>query len=138
MPFDESHRLVAVRRYDVLDSPPDGAFDRITAVAARLFDVPIAVVSIVDTDRAGWRPGLRPSAPDTSRSAAPVADARRHVPADEGTRRERPMKSRRGARGRSGRLLAHRPPGSRLTHLGPLDGAHLAHPDRLARREEEQ
>ena len=41
----------AVRRYDVLDTPPDGAFDRITAIAARLFDVPIAIVSIVDEDR---------------------------------------------------------------------------------------
>lgn len=43
--------MAAVRRYDVLDTPPDGAFDRITALAARLFDMPIAIVSIVDTDR---------------------------------------------------------------------------------------
>jgi sigma-B regulation protein RsbU (phosphoserine phosphatase) len=48
---DESQRLAAVRRYHVLDTPPDGAFDRITALAARLFDVPIAIVSIVDSDR---------------------------------------------------------------------------------------
>jgi sigma-B regulation protein RsbU (phosphoserine phosphatase) len=48
---NESHRLAAVRRYQVLDTPPDGAFERITALAARLFDVPIAIVSIVDADR---------------------------------------------------------------------------------------
>ena len=48
---DESERMAAVRRYHVLDTPPDGAFDRITALAARLFDVPIAIVSIVDSDR---------------------------------------------------------------------------------------
>ncbi|MEY2472613.1 MAG: phosphoserine phosphatase RsbU/P, partial [Actinomycetota bacterium] len=47
----ERHRMAAVRRYDVLDSPPDGAFDRITALAARLFEVPISIVSVVDTDR---------------------------------------------------------------------------------------
>ena len=47
----EAERLDAVRRYDILDTPPDGAFDRITALAARLFRVPIAIVSIVDTDR---------------------------------------------------------------------------------------
>ena len=47
----ESQRLAAVRRYNVLDTPPDGAFDRITALAARHFDVPIAIVSIVDSDR---------------------------------------------------------------------------------------
>jgi two-component sensor histidine kinase len=48
---NESERLTAVRRYDILDTPPDGAFDRITALAARLFDVPISIVSIVDHDR---------------------------------------------------------------------------------------
>ena len=50
-PFDESARLDAVRRYDILDTPPDGSFDRITALAAELFDVPIALVTIVDHDR---------------------------------------------------------------------------------------
>jgi sigma-B regulation protein RsbU (phosphoserine phosphatase) len=51
VPANEAARLSAVRRYDILDTPPDGAFDRITAVAARLFGVPISIVSIVDTDR---------------------------------------------------------------------------------------
>lgn len=49
--YDEAARLDAVRRYDILDTPPDGAFDRITALAAELFDVPIALVTIVDHDR---------------------------------------------------------------------------------------
>lgn len=43
--------MAAVRRYDILDTPPDGVFDRVTAMAARRFDVPIAIVSIVDHDR---------------------------------------------------------------------------------------
>jgi len=47
----EERRLEAVRRYDVLDTPPDGAFDRITAIAARTLRVPVAIVSIVDHDR---------------------------------------------------------------------------------------
>jgi len=47
----ESERLAAVRRYDILDTPPDGAFDRITAIAARLLKMPVAIVSVVDTDR---------------------------------------------------------------------------------------
>ncbi len=51
IPAEEAERLDAVRRYDVLDTPPDGAFERITALAARLFGVPISIVSIVDTDR---------------------------------------------------------------------------------------
>ncbi len=48
---NERERLEAVRRYEILDTPPDGAFDRITALAARTFDVPISIVSIVDSDR---------------------------------------------------------------------------------------
>ncbi|MFF8605665.1 PP2C family protein-serine/threonine phosphatase [Streptomyces sp. NPDC015346] len=43
--------MAAVRRYDILDTPPDGAFDRVAAIAARLFDVPVASVTIVDEDR---------------------------------------------------------------------------------------
>ena len=51
IPVDEDQRIDAVRRYDVLDTPPDGAFDRITWLAARHFNVPVSIVSIVDTDR---------------------------------------------------------------------------------------
>jgi len=47
----EQLRMAAVRRYDILDTPPDGAFDRITALAARRFGVPISIISIVDEDR---------------------------------------------------------------------------------------
>lgn len=48
---DEEGRMNAVRRYDLLDTPSDGAFDRVTAMAARIFQVPIALVSVVDHDR---------------------------------------------------------------------------------------
>lgn len=51
IPEDEAQRMAAVQRYEILDSPPDGAFDRITAIAARLFNVPISIISIVDNDR---------------------------------------------------------------------------------------
>ncbi|MFN2450423.1 MAG: hypothetical protein ABR508_11660, partial [Candidatus Baltobacteraceae bacterium] len=47
----EQSRLDAVRRYDILDTPPDGSFDRIAKLAAEIFDVPIALVTIVDHDR---------------------------------------------------------------------------------------
>jgi GAF domain-containing protein len=51
VPDNEDMRLAAVNRYDILDSPPDGAFDRITRLAARIFDVPIATITVVDHDR---------------------------------------------------------------------------------------
>ena len=43
------------RRYGVLDSPSEGAFDRITALAARVLNTAIAVVSIVDAEGIWFR-----------------------------------------------------------------------------------
>lgn len=51
IPDNEELRIAAVGRYEILDSPPDGAFDRITSLAARIFKVPIATITVVDRDR---------------------------------------------------------------------------------------
>lgn len=48
---DELQRMSALRRYDILDTPPDGTFDRITRLASELLDVSIALVTLVDEDR---------------------------------------------------------------------------------------
>ncbi|HET7534782.1 MAG TPA: GAF domain-containing SpoIIE family protein phosphatase [Nocardioidaceae bacterium] len=40
-----------MRRYQVLDTPPDHVFDDLAALAARSLQAPMAVVSIVDRDR---------------------------------------------------------------------------------------
>jgi GAF domain-containing protein len=47
----EAERLAALRSYEILDTPPNGAFDRITALAAHHFDAPVALLSLVDEDR---------------------------------------------------------------------------------------
>src|SRR3954469_12815839 len=47
----EARRLAALRRYRVLDTPQEAAFDRITRMIARLCEAPVAVISFVDTDR---------------------------------------------------------------------------------------
>lgn len=52
---DEAARIAAVRRYRVLDTPPDGAFDRIAAIAARVCETPISTITIVDVDRIWFR-----------------------------------------------------------------------------------
>jgi PAS domain S-box-containing protein len=46
----EAARLRTLDQYDVLDTPPTEAFDRITRLAARLFDVPIAMVNFIDRE----------------------------------------------------------------------------------------
>jgi PAS domain S-box-containing protein len=43
----EAGRLAALERYDILDTLPEAAFDRLARVAARLFDAPLAVVNLV-------------------------------------------------------------------------------------------
>ncbi|MBW4566145.1 MAG: GAF domain-containing protein [Mojavia pulchra JT2-VF2] len=53
LPANEVERLEALRRYDILDTPPEAAFDRITSLAARLLNVPMALVSLIDESR-GW------------------------------------------------------------------------------------
>ncbi len=48
---NEAKRLEALKKFDILDTPRDGSYDRITALAAMIFKVPIAIISLVDTDR---------------------------------------------------------------------------------------
>ena len=49
--INEARRLEALNKLNLLDTPPSDAFDRITRMAARLFDLPIAAVSLTDADR---------------------------------------------------------------------------------------
>ena len=51
MPPDEERRLAALHQLGLLDTPPEERFDRLTRLAAALFDVPIVLVSLVDHDR---------------------------------------------------------------------------------------
>ena len=51
IPPDETERISALCRLHLLDTPPDERFERITRTAQRLFGVPIALVSLVDSKR---------------------------------------------------------------------------------------
>jgi EAL domain-containing protein (putative c-di-GMP-specific phosphodiesterase class I) len=47
----ESNRLFTLRQLNLLDTPPSESFDRITRMASRYFDLPVAAVSLSDEDR---------------------------------------------------------------------------------------
>ena len=47
----EVERLENLKKYEILDTPGDGSFDEITSLAAKIFNVPIAIISLVDSDR---------------------------------------------------------------------------------------
>lgn len=51
VPENETERLAAVYAYKILDTPPEVEFDVITRVASSLFNVPIALVALMDRDR---------------------------------------------------------------------------------------
>ena len=51
IPINEESRLKALRSLNVLDTPPEERFDRLTRLARRMFNVPIALVSLVDVNR---------------------------------------------------------------------------------------
>jgi GAF domain-containing protein len=44
-------RVDALRRQELLDTPPEEEFDRLTRLASRLIGLPVALVSLVDADR---------------------------------------------------------------------------------------
>lgn len=51
LPENEQERLATLNSLTILDSAPDERFDRLTRIAVKLFDVPVALVSIVDKNR---------------------------------------------------------------------------------------
>jgi PAS domain S-box-containing protein len=51
LPENEVARIRALRKYAILDTPDEPAFDRITRLAARLLGTPITTLTLVDEDR---------------------------------------------------------------------------------------
>jgi diguanylate cyclase (GGDEF)-like protein len=50
-PSNETARLEKLASYGILDTGPEDAFDRITRLAARMFHVPTALISLIDEKR---------------------------------------------------------------------------------------
>jgi len=51
MPPDENARIQVLRALNILDTPPEERFDRLTRLARRVFSVPISTVTMVDSNR---------------------------------------------------------------------------------------
>ncbi|MBW3651755.1 MAG: response regulator, partial [Actinobacteria bacterium] len=74
-PGNEQARLRALARYDILDTPPEPTFDRITSVAKVLFGVPMAWVSFVDAQRQWFKSAIGLDLCETDRGVAFCAHA---------------------------------------------------------------
>ncbi len=75
IPLNEVERIIDLRALEILDTPPEERFDRITRIAQRLFDVPIALVSLVDEDRQWFKSRLGLDAAETPRELSFCAHA---------------------------------------------------------------
>lgn len=66
-PADESARLVELRRYDILDSLPEQAYDDLLAIAAGICGTPMGSVSLVDAEREWYKAALGVQATEGAR-----------------------------------------------------------------------
>jgi len=70
LPADEAARLDALRRYEILDTIPEQAYDDLTLIAAQICQVPMAQVSFIDHDRQWFKARVGVSAQETPRDMA--------------------------------------------------------------------
>ena len=66
----EAARLEALRQYKILDTPAESAYDDITELAAFICDVPIALISLIDTDRQWFKSKVGLDVGETSRDVS--------------------------------------------------------------------
>ncbi|MBA3942825.1 MAG: histidine kinase, partial [Sphingopyxis sp.] len=75
----EQWRLDTLREYGIMDTDAEPAFDRVTKLVAGLFDVPIALISLVDDCRLWFKSAHGLDIPEVDRDASFC----RHVVTDD-------------------------------------------------------
>lgn len=65
--LDEPGRLMALRRYAILDTSPEEPFDKLTQLVRDVLGVPIAAVSLIDAERQWFKSITGLTACETSR-----------------------------------------------------------------------
>lgn len=75
IPANDGQRLAALRELLILDTPPEQRFDRLVQFAADEFDVPIALLSLVDRDRQWFKSRIGMEVCETGRDQSFCAHA---------------------------------------------------------------
>ncbi len=70
----EEARLAALHQLNLLDTPPSESFDRVTRMAAKIFDLPIAAVSLTDRDRQWFKSRIGVDHSSIPREKAPCGE----------------------------------------------------------------
>lgn len=55
IPDNESERLASLKKLQILETPPEERFDRITKLATKVFNVPISTITLVDSNREWYK-----------------------------------------------------------------------------------
>jgi PAS domain S-box-containing protein len=58
IPDNDIERIEALKRYKILDTPPENAFDNIAKLATQIFNVPISLISLVDVEQVYFKANL--------------------------------------------------------------------------------
>lgn len=78
IPSNEGERLDFLKSLAILDTPPESRFDEVTQEAKRLFNVPIALVSLIDADRQWFKSCIGLDASETGRDISFCGHAINH------------------------------------------------------------
>jgi diguanylate cyclase (GGDEF)-like protein len=68
--IEDGERLAALDRYDILDTPQEEGFDRITRLTRRIFDVPMSTITLIDGHRQWFKSRSGVEACETPRGPA--------------------------------------------------------------------